>query len=220
MNQALISREVNWASTYFAASLWTGLLTGVAAAPSTNQTLQWNDPNSNPIADIRILKRTQQLVSGGFRPNTLVIGRVAFDTLIDHPDFVNRVWNGQTPGSPAMVNMDTVAALLELDKVFVMDAIVNSGVEGVTLNANESNAFIGNSKSALLLYVAPRVGLQTPTAGVTFSWTAFLGATQLGHRIKSFYMDNIASTRIEIEQAYSHALVSADMGSWLATIVA
>jgi hypothetical protein len=218
--QMLISKEIDWVTNFFSASIWTGLLTGVAAGPGANQTLQWNDPNSNPIVDIRTLKRNSQLVSGGFRPNKMVLGRQAFDTLIDHPDFVDRVKYGQTPGAPAQVAKDALAAIFELDEVLIMDAIVNNGVEGATPNANESNAFIGGTKSALLIYVPPAPGIMTPGAGYTFSWTGYLGATATGTRISSWFEQRIHSTRVEMEAAYAHKLVGADMGAWLASIVA
>jgi hypothetical protein len=214
-----IAREVDWAAKFFAASLWTSTLTGVASAPGANQTLQWNDMNSSPIVDVRNAKRMVQLASGGYRPNVGVMGRQVFDTLIDHPDFVDRVKYGQSPGPVAKVALDAMAAVFELDEILVMDAIINNGVEGVTLNANESNAFIGG-KSMLLVHRAARVGLDTPTAGVTFAWTGYFGATGMGTRMKSFYIPQIESTRVEMDAAYAHKLVSADMGIWLATIIA
>ena len=217
--QAKISREVDWAAKFFAGSLWTSTLTGVSASPGANQTLQWNDADSSPIVDVRNAKRTVQLASGGFRPNVGVMGRQVFDTLIDHPDFVDRVKYGQSPGPVAKVARDAMAAVFELDEILVMDAIVNNGVEGVTLNANESNAFIGG-KNMLLVYRAPAVGLMTPTAGVTFAWTGYFGATAMGTRMKSFYIQQIESTRVEIDAAYAHKLVSADMGLWFASIIA
>lgn len=221
VTQALISREVDWAATFFAASVWTGLLTGVASAPAANQVIQWSDyTNSNPIQDIRTLKRTNYLSSGGYKFNKLVLGRTTYDILIDHPDFVDRVKYGGNNTVPGKVARAAMAELFEIDEVLVMDALVNNGVEGTGLNSNESNAFIGNSKSALLMYTPETVGLDIPASGVTFNWTGFLGANANGTRIKSFYMDEISATRIEIEQAYDHKLVSADMGAWLATIVA
>ena len=222
--QYLISREVAWASAFFG-NVWTTLLTGVSSGPSTNQCLQWNDANSSPIADIRALKTKVQLANGVARPNKLVLGRPVWDVLCDHPDFIDRIKAGQTPGGPAIMYRQAAAALFELDEVLVMDAIVNTGGEGVTLNALESNSFIGGAagvggKGALLCYVDPSPGLMTPTAGVNFSWTGALGMTPNGNRILSYYIPQIRSTRVEIEAAYVYKLTSADMGAYLATIIA
>ncbi len=126
--QYLISKEVDWSAAFFT-NVWTSLLTGVAAAPGANQALQWNDPNSTPIVDIRKFKQLIQLTNGGFRPNKAVIGRQVFDTLMDHPDFIYRLNAGQTPGGPAVVNKTRLAEVFELDEVLVMDAIQNTAAE-------------------------------------------------------------------------------------------
>ena len=158
-------------------------------------------------------------LAGLYRPNKFVLGRPVFDALCDHPDFIDRIKYGQTPGRPAKVTLDAMAGLFEVDEVLVMDAIINNGVEGVTLNANESNAFIGN-KAAMLVYTPSAPGIQTPGCGYSFSWTGYFGASQNGTRMKSFYIPQINSTRVEIEAAYVHKLVSADLGAFFNTIIA
>lgn len=230
VNQSLISREVDWASNFFG-NVWTTLKTGVAAAPGANQFLQWNDANSSPIKDVRDAKRSVQL-AGLYRPNKIVLGRPVFDALCDHPDFIDRIKYGQTPGRPARVTLDAMAGLFELDEVLVMDAILNTGPEGVgpdsggtDINAGESNKFIGGAsgvdgKAALLLYVPPAPGIMTPGAGYTFSWTGFFGATVAGERIKQFYIPQIESTRVEMDAAYAHKLVGKDLGCYFATAIA
>ena len=234
VSQALINREQAWATTFFGASIWTTDWSGVASSPSSTQVLQWNDPNSQPIIDIRNMKRTIQL-AGTFRPNKLILGRPVFDTLCDHPDFVDRIKYGQTPGHPAKVTLDAMAGLFELDEVLVMDAIVNNGGEGAgpdsggtgtsgapyntAINAVESNAFIGN-KGAMLCYTPSAPGVQTPGCGYTFAWTGMFGMTTAGERIKTFYEQAVASTRVEIESAYVHKLVSQDLGGFINTVIA
>jgi hypothetical protein len=223
--QALINREVDWANNFFVATPWTTQLTGVAAAPGANQFLQWNDPSSQPIVDIRDQKRQVQLVSGGFRPNKLVLGRPVFDKLADHPDFLDRIKYQGTETRPARVTLNAMAALFEVDEVLVMDSIQNTSPEqastdsGGTFNAGETNAFIGN-KAALLVYTPSAPGLYTPGCGYTFAWTGPFGSTITGTRVLSFYIPQIKSTRVEIEQAYAHKVASGDMGAFFATAIA
>lgn len=222
VQQSMTNREVAFKNAFMAGSVWTGLQTGVASSPGASQFLQWNDDASNPIKDIRDFKRAMQLVSGGYRGNTLVLGRTVLDTLLEHPTFVNRVVYGGQNGQPARVNFEAIAALFELENVYVMDAIINSGPEApvsLGINAGESNAFISD-KACLLLYVEKNVGPLTPTAGVTFSWTGLLGSTTNGERMKSFYMDPIESTRVEIESAYVMKATAPDLGVWMPTAVA
>ncbi len=231
--QSLINREVDWATNFFTTGLWTGLVTGVASAPGANQVLQWNDPNSNPIQDVRNAIRAQQLVSGGFRANKAVIGRPAVDVLKDHPDFVDRIKYGQTAGGIAIIDMSEVAAVWELDEVLVMDAVVNvageqagpdSGGAGgfAGINAAELNQFVGSAqgKAMLLTYTPPSPGLMVPGCGYSFDWTGYLGANANGERLASFDMWWIKSTRFEIESAYQHKIVGADMGTYFSNIVA
>lgn len=221
VNQALISREKDWASTFFAGSVWTTTRTGVVSAPSSVQVIQWSDyPNSTPIQDIRRTAQAVQLANGGRRPNKLVLGRPVFDVLCDHPDFIDRIKYGQTPGRPAKVTLEGMAQIFELDEVLVMDAIENTGTETqALLNGLETNAFIG-SKSALLVYTPVSPGLQVPASGYTFAWTGYFGAAANGTRIKSFYIPEIESTRVEIDAAYDHKCVGPEMGAWMPTIVA
>jgi hypothetical protein len=213
--KAMIKREKLFVSKFFAGGLWTYDKDGVASGEDNAATFrQWNDTASNPIEDVRRGKRTV-LESTGFEPNKMVVGRAVYDALLDHPDIVDRLKYGQTPGAPAKASAAALASLFEVDEICVMNAIENTAKEGQT----NSHSFIGGKK-ALLVYAAPEPGLMTPTAGYTFSWTGHLGAGAMGGRIKSFRMENIASDRVEIEMAFDQKLVSADLGYFFDTIVA
>lgn len=212
--KALLKREILFASNYFAGSIWTGVRTGVASGVDGVEFLQWNDAASTPIEDIRA-EKTAMLLRTGFKPNTLILGPQVADKLYDHPDIIDRVKYGQTPGRPADITTADLAALFKIERVFVMEGIKNTATEGGT----ESNAFIGG-KSALLLYSAPNPGLMTPTAGYTFSWTGLLGAGAMGGRITKFRMEQIKSDRVEIEMAMTQKVVSADLGTFFAAAVA
>ena len=211
--QGLIRKERLWASQFFTTSVFTTDQTGVAATPSTNQFLQWNDAASTPIEDIREGKR---LVHGrtGYRPNKLVLGRAVYDTLLDHPDIVGRLDRGQTSGA-AMVMKDALAALFEVDEVLVMDAIFNSAIEG----AADSLAFIGGS-SALLLYAPKSAGLMTPSAGYTFSWTGLLGGGAHGMNMRRIRDDKTQSDELIAQMAFDQKLISGDLGQFFATAIA
>jgi hypothetical protein len=144
----------------------------------------------------------------------LVLGKAVYDALIDHPDIVDRIKYGQTPGHPAMANLEALMKLLEVERILVMKAIENTAKEGAT----NSHSFIGG-KHALLCYSAPRPGIMTPTAGYTFSWTSFVGAGQEGNRIKRFRLEQIESDRVEIQMAFDSKLVAADLGYLFLSVV-
>ena len=212
-HKALIRKERLWASKYFATSLWTTDITGVASAPGASQVLQWNDAASTPIENVRTGKRVV-LTSTGFMPNLLVLARETYDALVDHPDIVGRIDRGQTTG-PAIATRDALAALFEVDRVLVMDGIYNSAKEGQTA----THALIG-SKKALLCYAAPNAGLMTPSAGYTFAWTGYTGASALGTRVSQFRNDERRADKIEIEMAIDQKLIAADLGYFFTSIVA
>ena len=59
----------------------------------------------------------------------------------------------------------------------------------------------------------------TPAAGYTFSWNGYLGAGDMGVRMKRFYMDELSSWRVENEMAYDMKIISADLGCFFLSIV-
>ncbi len=212
--QALINRENSFVTTYFAGGLWTSDWDGVASGENGTSTFrQWNDVASTPIENVRLACTTVQARTG-FRPNMLVLGRQVYDILLDHPDLVGRIDRGQTGGT-ALVRRETMAALFEVDRILVMDAIQNTAKEGQT----NAHSFIGGKK-ALVAYVTPTASLMTPTAAYTFAWTGYAGNSALGTQIQRFRMQELKSDRVEIESAYVHKLISADLGAFFDTIVA
>lgn len=211
--QALLSREINWASNFLKTGVWTTDVTGVSSNPGNGQVLQWNDSSSTPIENIRAAKRTVQQTTG-FLPNKLTIGAEVWDALVDHPDIVDRIKHSASNDRPAIVTKQAVAALLELDEILVMQSIQNTAGEGLTA----THSFIGGKK-ALLTYTPPSPGLLTPAAGYSFAWRGYMGGTS-PVAISRFRMDHIKSDRIEIEAAYDQKRVAADLGFFWATIVA
>jgi hypothetical protein len=206
-NKALIRREIEWATQYFAHSVWTGEVAGQATSDSTH-VAYWDSATSSPITDIRHAKTQMRLNSGGFTGNIIVFSRPVFDKLVDHPDFIDRTKYGQTAPNPAMATRRIIAEILEVEEVLVMDAVSNTAAEGAT----ESNAFIGGL-SAALLYRPKNAGLMVPSAGYTFNWTGMVGATGgAGLRIKTFRMEHLASDRVEVDAAFAMAKVAADCG--------
>ena len=223
--KGLIAREVTFATSYFTqgdpGDTWTFDTDGAATRSASfdptsaadNDLERWSGATSTPIEDIREGKR-YVLESTGFTPNKLTLGRNVFDVLLDHPDIVGRLDRGQTTG-PAIVQRDALAALFELDEVLVMDAIQNTAAKGQTA----AHSFIGGSH-ALLTYSPAAPGLMTPSAGYTFSWTGYTGATGNGTRVKRFRIDAIECDRIEIDMAYDQKVVAPDLGYFYGSIVA
>jgi hypothetical protein len=213
-HQALIKREKLWVSKYFTTTVWTTDITGVSAAPTSGQVLQWNDGGSTPVEDIEAGK-VGVMQSTGFEPNTLVLGYSVWSQLKNHPDIVDRVKGGATSAAPGKVNLANFAELIEIPNVYVMKAIENTALEGAT----NSHSFIGGKK-ALLCYAAPNPGLMTPSAGYTFSWTGLLGSGPEGNRIKKMRLELKDADRIELDMAFDQKLIAADLGYFFNSVVA
>ena len=218
----MIHREEQFASTFFAASVWGTEYTGVANAANDTavEVTQWSDyDNSTPIQDVTTARRTMQLKSGGFKPNTMVVGKEVRDILINHPSILARLNGGATVTNTALITDAKLAEIFEVENFYVMEAVKNGSVEGVA----ESNEFIGG-KAALLVHAPRNAGLMTPASGLTFAWNNIPGVNNLGITVESFSDDALKrmqiAEHIQVKMAYDQKVVGADLGVFFNTVIA
>jgi hypothetical protein len=222
INRMLIDREEKFADSFFKTGIWGTEFTGVANGDNntTAEFTYWSDyTNATPITDVTLARRTMQLKSGGYKPNTMVVGKEVRDILINHPDVLARLNGGATVTNTALITNAKLAEIFEVENMFVMEAVHNTGAEGLA----ESNAFIGG-KFAMMTYTPPNAGLMTPAAGLTFSWNSMPGVTNLGVSIESFSDDALrrvgVAEEIQAKLAYDMKIVGADLGVFFNTIIA
>lgn len=219
--QALITREIEWASNFFTTGVWTGSSTGTdilgASTATTDQPLRWNNANSTPIEDIRSEATAMQLKTG-FRPNKLILGQYVADALMDHPDIVDRIKYSSSNNAPTMVSLSVLAQLFQVEEVLIASGIQVTSAENPTFETSMTTAFIAG-KHALLLYSPRNANTYQPSAGYTFSWTGLLGAGALGGRISTIRAELIKSDRVEAEMAFVHKLTGAQLGVFFSGIV-
>jgi len=213
----MIHREENFATTFFSTGVWGTEVAGAANGAGTP--VYWNDyTNSTPIVNVTDARRAMQLKSGGYKPNTMVVGKVTRDELINHPDILARLNGGSTVSNPALITDAKLAEIFEVENFFVMEAVNNTAVEG----AAESNAFIGG-KHALLCHTPSSAGLMTPAAGMTFAWNNIPGANNLGITVESFSDDALKrqqiAEHIQVKMSYDMKVVGADLGYFFKDIV-
>jgi len=211
INRVLIEREEQFASSFFSAGVWT---TDVTPANL------WSDyTNSTPISDVTAGRRTMQLKSGGFKPNTMVIGKEVRDVLINHPDILARLNGGATVTNTALITDAKLAEIFEVENLYVMEAVKNGAVEGLA----EANAFIGG-KNALLVHTPRTAGLMTPAAGLTFAWNNIPSVNNLGITVESFSDDALkrqqVAEHIQVKMAYDMKVVGADLGYFFEDVIA
>jgi hypothetical protein len=211
VNRLMVHREEQFAASFFAAGIW-----GTDATPSN----LWSDyTNSTPITDVTTARRTMQLKSGGFKPNTMVIGKEVRDILINHPDILARLNGGATVTNTALITDAKLAEIFEVENFYVMEAVKNTGAEGLA----ESNAFIGG-KNALLVHTPRTAGLMTPAAGLTFAWNNVTGVSNLGVTVESFSDDALkrqqVAEHIQVKMSYDMKVVGADLGYFFEDVIA
>jgi hypothetical protein len=213
----MIHREEQFASTFFTNGVWTTNVSGAASGAGTP--VYWNDyTNSTPIQNVTDARRTMQLASGGYKPNTMVIGKEVRDILINHPDILSRLNGGSTVSNTALITDAKIAEIFEVEKLYVMEAVKNTAVEG----AAESTSFIGG-KHAMLCHTPSSAGLMTPAAGMTFAWNSIPGANNLGITVESFSDDALkrqqVAEHIQVKMSYDMKVVGPDLGYFFNGIV-
>ena len=210
--QLLLKRDRLWVDTYMRTGVWTGGtgigggadgtdLTG-GSAEGSNTFVQFDRSGSDPIGVFQrqILGQVRRT---GFRPNVLVMGPDVYNALLNNQSIIERVKYSQ----PGFLTEQIVAAALGVERLVVTWTTENTAPRG----AADSINFM-NSKSALLVYAPAQAGLQTLSGGYTFSWTGLLGAGAFGTRIKSWRMEEIASSRVEGEMAFDMKVVAPQVG--------
>lgn len=207
----MLQKELSWVTNYFGTGIWSNTdQTGVGAAPGANQFLQWNLTAATPIEDITAQRMSIAQLTG-YPPNTLVLGPRVFEKIKNHPEFTDRIKYTQT----GIVTAELIARVLDLDQVLIPMVTQNTAAEGA------ADAFsFAYGKAAFLCYAAPSAGILQPSAGYTFNWTGYLGASAAGTRMKRFRMEQLAADRIEAEIAYTQKVVAADLGTFFTAAVA
>lgn len=208
----MIHREKQFADTFFTTGVW-----------GTDRTLsgsaQWDHADSTPIQDVTTASRTIQLGSGGFRPNTLVVGRETHDALVNNAQILSRLNGGATVTNTALVTKAKLAEIFEVERYFVMEAVQNDTLEG----AAESNTFIGGD-SAMLCYTPSNAGLLTPAAGLTFAWNSLPGVNNLGITVESFSDDALKRQQIaemiQVKMSYQMKMIGSELGYFFNDCVA
>lgn len=214
MNSGLIKLERLFAQSALVTGVWGNEATGVAGSPSTGQFKQWSDAASDPINDIQNAIDAAALKSG-FKPNVLTLSYPVFVALKNHPEFVDRIKYGQTPGSAAVVNEQAIAALFGLDEVIVSSAIYNTANEGATA----ANAYCFG-KTALLSYRPASVDLMTPCAGAAFSWNGHTAGAVDGVAIDSFDDNDAEETIYRAKVSTDFKVTGSEMGYLFLSAVA
>jgi hypothetical protein len=204
--QLELDHEILFVSNFWKTGVWGSDLVG-----ATDFTKFSDYANSNPIPVFRQAKRTIRRGLGGRNPNTMVLGDLTFDALADHPTILDRIKYTGSEASPATVSTRALAAILELERVLVGTAMYTTDPRG-TAEASVTYTSLWDD-DALLLYVAPRVSLFSPTALLTFVWQTAFGGPRYVKRRRDPQSDK--GDLIEAFQHMDMKALSADAGVFL-----
>lgn len=213
MQQLLLKRDLDFAAKYMTTGVWGKDKDGVAAGPTGDEFIQWDQAASTPIEDINteVVYLSEQT---GTDPTEyqLTITPYVLNILRNHADILDRIKYTQR----GIVTTDLLAALFGVKRVNVAWATNNTADEG----AAEVMSFI-HPKAALLSYSPSSPSLMKPSAGYTFTWTGLLGSgAKTGTRISNMRMPLRKANRLEAEMAYDMKVVSTDCAVYFDAAVA
>lgn len=242
MEQMRLRRERLWLNSYFRPGIWQGLgvttgnttayydfnpavgsgasgaALGVAGTGATAGQFgygwgPWNASNSMPIVDITNLRLAGRQGTGKDY-NTLVVTADVDAVIRNNVSIIDRIKFGASPGDPARVSDQAIAALFGLKKYIVANAVANAAQENLP---TVFNYMVSNS--ALLCSVPDSPSLMQAAPGYIFAWNKFLGSSAYGTRISQFPIKQWDCVRIEGDMYFDMNQVSPDMGIFMTKIL-
>ena len=205
----MVDAEKRFVDEFFKPGIWTTDLTGVASADFTSI----DTPNTGtPMIIIDEQKEAMKRLTA-LTPNVLILGPVAYRKARNH-DRVKDVFKYTREG---IIDEALLARVFGVDRLYIPRGVSNAAVEGQADDLDfiiDNSAAGGAAEDALLLYAAPRPGINTPSAGYTFAWTGLIpGLTNpMGGVIERRRDGDAHSEHFEIRRADDLKLVSPDLG--------
>lgn len=191
--QSLIRKERQFASDFMANGVW--------GTSDNNATTDWDDFTSgDPVNDVLTARRTISN-NTGFDGNSMALGYIVHQALMNHPDIIDRVKYVQ---AATLSNVESaLAAAFGVANYWVGKASFNSANEGQAFSAS---AIIDDD--CLVAYVAPNPGVMTASAGYTFAWAGGGGQGS----VLSYREAQTKSDVLQHSEAWDQKAVATDVG--------
>lgn len=191
--QSLIRKERQFAADFMANSVW--------GTTDNNSTTDWDDfTNGDPVNDVLTARRTISN-NTGFDGNTMTLGYIVHQALMNHPDIIDRVKYVQ---AATLANVEgALAAAFGVANYWVGKASFNSANEGQTFSAS---AIIDDD--CLVCYCTPTPGIMTASCGYTFGWQGGGGQGS----ILSYREAQTKSDVLQHSEAWDQKAVATDVG--------
>jgi hypothetical protein len=207
----LIKQERQGVADFFTTSIWTGSTTGGDITP----TPKWDDPTSTPIEDVQA-QQASILKKCGWLPNKFRMGFEVYQKLVRHPDVIDLIKYGASPGAPAIANEAALAKIFSVDEVVVSKSIYASNTEGDT-----AVYALTAGKNALLEHLADSPGLYTMSSRYSFMWKGVsygLGETIGAYEIPMPWL-GLTTKRCEAQIAFANQVINANAGAFFSAAV-
>lgn len=185
-DKLLLSLEIEVAGNAFGTGWSSSITPGVL----------WSNDTSDPIGDVNLAYDTV-LAAIGRVPNKGLFGQGLWRHLMKHPDLIDRIKGAATPGSPAILSRQAIAALFELETLLVGNAVKDTGAEGATA----SRSYVWGNHM-LVAYVASTPSLLTPSAGYIFTWKS--------REVNRYREDRMHSDVVECLHSWDTVLTATD----------
>ena len=191
--QSLIRKERAFAADFMVASVW--------GTDDNNATTDWDDFTAgDPVNDVLTARRTISN-NTGFDGNSMTLGYIVHQALVNHPDIIDRVKYVQ---AATLTNVEgALAAAFGVQNYWVGKASYNSANEGQTFSAA---AIVDDD--CLVSYVNSAPGIMTASAGYTFAWDGGGGTGS----IASYRDQSVKSDVLQHSEAWDQKAVASDLG--------
>ena len=200
--QSLIRKEKAFATDFMTTGTWATDATGGSTFT------KWSDfSGSDPVKDIRTAKRTISQ-STGQAANRMVCGEIVEDTLLNHPDLLDRLKYVEK-ATEDTVRM-ALAGIFGIGRLEVSMAVENTANTGQT---GSYSAIVDDD--ALICYVDPNAGIFDATAGKTFAWS---GGGGIGS-ITPYREQQTKSDILQHQEAWDQKAVATDLGYFMSDAV-
>lgn len=207
----LLKREVDFSEKYFKTGIW-----GTDIQANGTTVKKFSDASGDPVELVNSYM-LQFAENSGMRPNFIIMAPDVLYALKNHDAIMDRIKYTQK----GVITIDLIAALFEVEKIFVPWGICNVGPTTPGYDETlEDTKFIYKGKM-LLGYRPQRASLKQASAGYIFAWTGLEGASAYGSRMVRIKMDQLGlgTERLEMEMAYDQKVICKDMGMFFYDLV-
>ena len=220
-NSLLIGEELDFKDKFLTTGKWGLDKVGVTATPTGDQFLSWADAASDPVGDYKKARRGFILRTAGKKATEIAMTLDVFDALTEHPAIMDRI-KTTNANAPAVISMQMIAALFEVDRINIISTVVNTANDAVEDGNGDvpvNNTFLAEGLF-LPMHNAKTGGLLTATAIGNFYLPAFTGSN-LGPRFRRYRaVEGKDGGYIEGQIRVDRRIVSADMGELWSDVLA